>query len=314
MVVLLAFYVFAWSVYFNAPPSAGIFENALLNLLKSANFSVDIAIYNLDDEKVVKMLRAKENEGVRVRIVMEGENYLSKIRFLQGLNVVADPMNNGLMHEKFAVVDDKTVWIGSANFTVSSFKRDLNNAIVLHSASLARIFEKEFDLMYNGYFSSSIPSKQIIVEKMKIFVGFSPSEEIFDEILDVLKSATDEVYIAMYAFSDWRLALTLVWLDERGVRIHVLADSKWNTSRFSVLNDMRQFNFTACENPYGLLHDKYMIIDPNRENAAVVIGSYNFTKSAQLKNNEVILVLRSRKIAKLYVENFKKILREFGKK
>ncbi len=303
--IFFASNIFAWSVYFNFPPSSGALKNSLLNLLSKAHVSVDIAIYNIDDEEVINVLRERQSAGVRVRIVMEGRNYLSKMALLKGLNVVADPIDNGLMHEKFVVVDDEWVWVGSANFTLSSFEKDLNNAIILHSAQLAKVFEKEFELLYDGYFSRAIRSEFLNVEGMGIFVGFSPGAKCFDELLNVLKSSKRNVYIAMYAFSDWRLALTLAWLDARGVKIHILVDPRWNVSSYSVLREMRkEFNFKTCENPYGLLHDKYIIVDPNSNNAALIMGSYNLTKSAQLRNDEVVLVIRSEKLAKLYLQNF----------
>jgi phosphatidylserine/phosphatidylglycerophosphate/cardiolipin synthase-like enzyme len=43
-----------------------------------------------------------------------------------------------------------------------------------------------------------------------------------------------------------------------------------------------------------------MIIDEN----TVFTGSFNFTKSAESKNAENLLIIRSDEIAKLYIENW----------
>ena len=44
-----------------------------------------------------------------------------------------------------------------------------------------------------------------------------------------------------------------------------------------------------------------MIIDKN----IVITGSFNFTKSAECKNAENLLIIKSDEIAKLYIENWK---------
>jgi len=43
-----------------------------------------------------------------------------------------------------------------------------------------------------------------------------------------------------------------------------------------------------------------MIIDKN----IVITGSFNFTKSAECKNAENLLIIKSDEIAKIYIENW----------
>ncbi len=298
---------FAWSVYFNAPPSASSMKSSLMVLLSRAQNSINLVIYNLTDEDVIGLLKEKEDEGVNVRIVMEGKNYAENVQRLKIFNVVADQIQGGLMHEKFAVVDDRYVWLGSANFTPSSFYKDLNNTVILDSYKLARVLNVEFDRMYeNGFFSypQTALATSLSVEGMRIDVNFSPNGGCFEKIIDAIKSAKRDIYVAVYAFSDPRIALTLMLMQERGVKIHVLADSKWNHSSYSVMEQMREFDFKFYDNPYGLLHDKYMIIDPLEDDAQVLTGSYNFTRSAQTKNDEILVVFHSKKLAQIYLENF----------
>jgi phosphatidylserine/phosphatidylglycerophosphate/cardiolipin synthase-like enzyme len=187
--------------------------------------------------------------------------------------------------------------------------------LIFTSYNLARVFEREFDSMYKGYFSSSKSkfATSLTVEDMRVDVRFSPNGGAFKEIIDELKSAKRDVYVAMYAFSDPRIALTLMFLEEKGVRIHILTDSSWNTSRYSVVGKMKEFGFKLCDNPYGLLHDKYVIIDPNEKDARVITGSYNFTRSAQMKNDEIIAVFHSKKMAQIYLENFESLCKPLSK-
>jgi len=123
---LLRMNFFGWNAYFSFPPSSAEIKSSFLNLISKANTSIDLAIYNLTDKDIVNVLREKASNGVKVRIVMEGKNYVKNIDTLSDLNVVADPVEGGLMHEKLAIVDGEYVWVSSSNLTPSSFYNDLN--------------------------------------------------------------------------------------------------------------------------------------------------------------------------------------------
>ncbi len=309
---LVACEILALGIFFNVPPNSGELKSRLLDLINSAQSTISIAIYNMNDVEIINALREKSSEGVNVRIVTEGKNYLINRDAFLGLNTVADPTEGGLMHEKFAVIDDTWVWVGSANFTRSSMYEDLNNALIFNSEPLSCVFNGEFNRVYNGYFSTPkfAEATTLTVEGMKLDVRFSPLGGIFSEIVDVLKDAKHEVDVAMFAFSDMRISLLLMALEERGVRVRVLADENWNSSKYSVIPKMREFNFLKdFDNPYGLLHDKYIIVDPGFPTAKVLTGSYNLTRSAQRKNNEVLIVIHSKKVAKFYLENFESLWR-----
>ena len=301
--------VFAIDLQFNAPPSPGALKSHLLALINSAQSTISIAIYNMNDAEIANALKEKESEGINVRIITEGKNYITNHDFFSNINTVADPIDGGLMHEKFVVVDDKWVWISSANFTNSMYK-DLNNALIFDSRLLSRVFNEEFNLMYEGYFSDPKieEATSLTAEDVRLEVRFSPFGGIFDKIVDVLKRAKHEVDVAMYAFSDMRISLLLMTLDEQGIKVRVLADKSWNSSGYSVLPKMKEFTFfRKFDNPYGLLHDKYIIVDPNSPDAKVLTGSYNLTRSAQSRNDEVLIVIHSKEIARLYLENFESL-------
>ncbi len=300
---------FSWQGFFNSPPDAGNLKGALVNLIDSARLSIHVAIYSIDDEDIIAVLKKKKEENVDVQIVMEGENYLKIQKSLYPLDVVADPPRNGLMHSKYVIVDGRYVWCGSSNFTKSAFYRDFNNAIIFDSYELANVFENDFQRMRNGFFSSKENEQAIfLVEGLKMEVRFSPSDDSFNSILDRLKRAKSEVDIAIYSFSDPRIGLILAYLDQRGVKVRVIADDDWNSSSYSFISKMEEFNFVKkYKVNNGLLHDKYIIIDPNGSDPVVITGSYNLTLSAERKNSEVVLFIYSKEIALEYLKNFNSI-------
>ncbi|MEO5334056.1 MAG: phospholipase D-like domain-containing protein [Magnetococcus sp. YQC-5] len=56
------------------------------------------------------------------------------------------------------------------------------------------------------------------------------------------------------------------------------------------------------DSSHAIAHNKVMIVDDE----TVITGSFNFTKAAQEKNAENLLVLRDKGLAKRYLENWRK--------
>ena len=54
------------------------------------------------------------------------------------------------------------------------------------------------------------------------------------------------------------------------------------------------------------MHEKVIILD----NSVVIAGSYNFTRSADKRNDEQVLVIQSSDIANQFLSEFDKILEE----
>ena len=53
---------------------------------------------------------------------------------------------------------------------------------------------------------------------------------------------------------------------------------------------------------HGIAHNKVMVIDGK----TLITGSFNFTKAAEEKNAENLLILDNDELAKIYIENCEK--------
>jgi phosphatidylserine/phosphatidylglycerophosphate/cardiolipin synthase-like enzyme len=85
------------------------------------------------------------------------------------------------------------------------------------------------------------------------------------------------------------------------VRIRVLLDQKSEfTNRYVV--DLFKINAIQMrfDGNHAIAHNKVMIVDDN----IVITGSFNFTNSAQTRNAENLLVLRSADLAHNYKTNW----------
>ncbi|MFW6136008.1 MAG: phospholipase D-like domain-containing protein [Chloroflexota bacterium] len=80
--------------------------------MEQAEASVDLAVYDLNLPPVADALLGAHRRGVDVRVVTGSDNaHREAVRTLQaaGIPVVEDQSDEGLMHNKFAVIDDQTV-------------------------------------------------------------------------------------------------------------------------------------------------------------------------------------------------------------
>jgi phosphatidylserine/phosphatidylglycerophosphate/cardiolipin synthase-like enzyme len=59
---------------------------------------------------------------------------------------------------------------------------------------------------------------------------------------------------------------------------------------------------TFIDDDHAIAHNKIMIID----GGVVITGSFNFTKAAEEKNAENLLIIRSKELAGLYMSNWAK--------
>ena len=116
----------AWfELYFTDPANpvsrqgTGGVDGPLVEAIDAARLSIDVAAYSLTLNSVRNALIRAHNRGVTVRMVMESTNMdrSDPQQLIEaGVPIVGDNQE-GLMHNKFMVIDRSEVWMGSMNFT-----------------------------------------------------------------------------------------------------------------------------------------------------------------------------------------------------
>jgi phosphatidylserine/phosphatidylglycerophosphate/cardiolipin synthase-like enzyme len=130
---------------------------------------------------------------------------------------------------------------------------------------------------------------------------FTPPADIAAAVVDVINQSRSEVLVQAYGFTHNGIAQSLVKAQGRGVRIRVLLDQKSEfINRYVV--DLFKINAIQMrfDGNHAIAHNKVMIVDDN----IVITGSFNFTNSAQTRNAENLLVLRSADLAHNYKTNW----------
>ncbi|MCL4562493.1 MAG: phospholipase D-like domain-containing protein [Chloroflexi bacterium] len=303
-----------YRLYFTHPQESNLAgpDQPLSAAILSAQHSVDIAIYSLSLTDVRDALLSAFRRGVSVRLVMESDNLEDagpQELVNGGIQIVGD-RREGLMHNKFAVIDGQEVWTGSMNFTTNGAYADNNNLIAIRSAQLAEDYTTEFEEMFlDDHFGPGSPANtpypELAIDGTKVEVYFSPDDGVAAHLKSLLAGAKKSIYIMAYSFTSKDLVETILNRADQGVKVAGVMEkdqifSNQAEEYYSFRNAGLEMRMDG--NP-GLMHHKVIIVDGK----AVAFGSYNFSASAEQTNDENLLIIYDGKLAQRFMEEFQQV-------
>jgi comEA protein len=255
------------------------------------------------------------------------------------------------MHHKFVVIDNKIVITGSANFTTSDIHGDFanpqnrgnaNNLLKINSDRLANLFTQEFNLMWGDGPGGQLDSEfgidkplrlpqTIAIGETNVTVHFSPNSPKTEWnvtgnglIGNTLNLATQSVNLALFVFTEQKIANILETKNQQGVKIAALIDPEFAFRNYSEGLDMlgvalaNKCKYETDNQPWPIpintvgipqlergdkLHHKFGVVDRQ----IVITGSHNWSASANYNNDETLLVLQNPTIAAHFVREFDRL-------
>ena len=131
-------------------PEGGCDEK-LWTFFQSAKKSLDIAVFDLTHEKITHEILVASRR-VPVRVVVDrrqAKGQYSLVSTLMKANVpVKFGRQRGIMHNKFAIVDGRTMETGSFNYTSGASTKNHENQIYLADPVVIATYQKEFDRLW----------------------------------------------------------------------------------------------------------------------------------------------------------------------
>jgi phosphatidylserine/phosphatidylglycerophosphate/cardiolipin synthase-like enzyme len=132
-------------------------------------------------------------------------------------------------------------------------------------------------------------------------VFFSPGDNPTGVIVRELGSVKSNVLVQAYSFTSAPIAKALVDAHKRGVKVTVVLDKSQRSEKYSSADFLVNAGVpTFIDANHAIAHNKIMILDAHR----IITGSFNFTKAAEEKNAENLLVLDDPKLAFRYTTNW----------
>lgn len=258
---------------------------------------------------------------------------------------------SSLMHHKFVIVDSRLAVVTSANFTFSDIHGDFshpeslgnaNNLLKIESSEVAALLTDEFNLMWGdgvggkpdskfGLQKPLRPPQTITLGNTSITMHFSPTSptQLWSKtsnglIGKTLDSASQSVDMALFVFSEQRLANILETHQQKQVSIRALISPDFAYRAYSEALDMMgvalankcqyepdnqpwKNSITTVGTPLlakgDLLHHKFGVIDKQ----TVITGSHNWSEAANYGNDETVLVVTSSTVAAHYNREFERL-------
>ena len=265
-------------------PDAG--PGPVYALLRAARHSLDVEIYELEDDQAAAILAADARRGVRVRVLLDA-NFVGRYNepacsYLRahGVAVRWAPSQFDVTHEKAIVADDRLAAIMTMNLTARYYASSREFiALDRNPADVAAVEATFANDWADGGLPPSSPADLV----------WSPGAQ--DALVALIASARHELLIENEEMSDPAVTAALQAAAHRGVRVEVVMtrQSEW-AGAFDALARAGVAVATYDSSAPLYIHAKAIVVDPGRPQARVFIGSQNFSVASLLYNRELGLI------------------------
>jgi phosphatidylserine/phosphatidylglycerophosphate/cardiolipin synthase-like enzyme len=134
-------------------------EQQAVDFLHSSTSSLDVAMFQMNLDSATEALMQLAQKNIRVRLLLDKSmTHLGRssakalIKFAKQSTTleVRYGVQQGRMHNKFAVVDGTRVSTGSFNYTDTASHENRENLLVIDQPKLATLYENEFEMLWAG--------------------------------------------------------------------------------------------------------------------------------------------------------------------
>lgn len=128
-------------------------EDIIVNLINESKEKIDVAVYAINNDNIVKALKSADKKGIKIRILtdkLQARQKSSKVLDLyqSGLNIRVHSKYK-IEHNKFAIFDDKYVITGSYNWTNPASKKNSENCLLsVENEDIIADYQSRFDYLW----------------------------------------------------------------------------------------------------------------------------------------------------------------------
>jgi len=257
-------------------------KSVFLQAMDKAKKTIHLLSYGLSDPNVLHML-VKKGEKVKIKAYYDVKSSypLPKVEGIEFFPV----SEQGLMHQKIVVVDEKVVLLGSANMTKQSLQMHDNLIVGFYSPKIAKF------LIDKTPFTSAHTSSWVGGQKIDLWILPDAKNYAIDDLRERIRRAKKEIFMAMFTLTHPLLIEEVIRAKKRGVKVRVILDrTAARGASKKAVGLLRQAKIPlSISNGIELLHHKFLLIDQKD----LILGSANWTKSAFYKNRDCFLVLNN---------------------
>jgi phosphatidylserine/phosphatidylglycerophosphate/cardiolipin synthase-like enzyme len=261
-------------------PTAGIAP--IDGLLRSPRHTLDLTMYELVDTTAEQILAADAASGVRVRVILDGDEERSSneaaYAYLSGhgVEVAWSSPAYEATHEKAMVIDGAIAVIMTLNLTSRYYAQDRDVAIVDRDPVDVAAVEQVFAADLTGAAVTPSGGDDLV---------WSPGSE--PALEELIAGARSSLLVENEEMSAPGIIAALATAARRGVDVRVVmtADSEWDGA-FDQLSGAGVQVSTYDEDAPLYIHAKVVVAD----GARAFVGSENFSDASLDRNRELGLI------------------------
>ena len=172
-------------------------QKEIIKNINRAQASINIAMYIFTDREIALPLIKARERGVKVRIYLDKdqvEYQYSQSRFLVQKGIKTRISSNKyIMHNKFAIIDNRILLTGSYNWTFSANNRNDENLMVINDPEIIEIFQNQFVYLWTNKYSLERTQKLYEIAKVDFLPTFPTSAKTEDKVININIASQDEL-------------------------------------------------------------------------------------------------------------------------
>lgn len=262
----------------------------MVEAIERANRSVHLLMYNLSSPHLISALERRRRAGVEVVVVVEEEEARGLSRRLDPAIELIPRNARGLMHQKVLVIDERQVWIGSANWTPTSLRNHGNLIIGMEAPELASLLVESSVSRIDGQPPPTLSVHRFEIGGQQLEYWQLPTDRgALDRLIGLIDQAQESLRILLFTWTHPQLTERVIAAHQRGVLVEVVIDgyAGAGSSRKTVEELQRAGVKVRLSLGPELLHHKLVWIDE----ITLVCGSANWTRAAFAKNDDAFVIL-----------------------
>lgn len=161
ILIISLLFIFSFNALTETEVYFSLYDDPELIIIKNidnAKEFINIAMYTFTDREIAQAVIRARDRGVDIKIYLDRSQVnakYSRSRYfvnnaIEGIRISS---NNYIMHNKFAVIDNKIVITGSYNWTASAGERNDENLLVIDDESIIEKYQNLFINLWDNKYS-----------------------------------------------------------------------------------------------------------------------------------------------------------------